>query len=84
MEYRIDCAEIDSRQEFHRVLEKELAFPDWYGRNLDALYDMLTAISENTRLILENWNADAPFSRCFRRVLEDAEAKNPHLFVIFL
>lgn len=84
MEYRIDCAQIDSRQEFHRVLAKELSFPAWYGRNLDALYDMLTATTEDTRLILENWDADAPFSRSFRRVLEDAQAANPHLFVFFL
>ena len=28
--------------DLHGIIKKELEFPDWYGRNLDALWDLLT------------------------------------------
>jgi ribonuclease inhibitor len=34
-----ECATVD---EFHRLLKKELSLPDYYGENLDALWDCLT------------------------------------------
>ncbi|HPF44319.1 MAG TPA: barstar family protein [Syntrophomonadaceae bacterium] len=30
----------------HRYLRKKLNFPDYYGGNLDALWDMLTTLSD--------------------------------------
>ena len=53
------CAEIDgngitSRSELHDVLTVELNLPDWYGRNLDALYDCLTDRQEETRILIKN------------------------------
>ena len=30
--------------EVHRVIQQELELPEWYGRNLDALWDSLTGI----------------------------------------
>ena len=32
------------RQSAHEELARALGFPAWYGRNLDALWDMLTTI----------------------------------------
>ena len=40
--YRLDCTRMTDRQTTHDYLAQELGFPEWYGRNLDALYDMLT------------------------------------------
>lgn len=84
MEYRIDCAAIDTRPQFHRALARELGFPAWYGHNLDALHDQLTAITGSTRLILTNWDHAAPFGRGFRQVMEDAAEENPNFQVMFL
>lgn len=53
----IDCAAIADRSAFHDILSTALGFPDWYGKNLDALHDCLSAISEDTHLVLENWQA---------------------------
>lgn len=39
---RIDLDRFDSIKEFHLWLKKECNFPDYYGCNLDALYDCLT------------------------------------------
>lgn len=40
----LDCAELSaSRERAHDHLENELGLPDYYGRNLDALYDCLSS-----------------------------------------
>lgn len=78
MEYIIDCRQIDSRGELHRVLAATLNFPDWYGHNLDALYDILTAHRVDTHLMFKNWNPSAPAFKGLKQVLADVEAHNPH------
>lgn len=84
MEYRIDCADITDRKEFHRLLAHTLAFPEWYGNNLDALYDCLTDLFVPTHLILENWDPMSPVLGPFRAVLDDAEIENINLTVTYI
>ena len=83
MEYCIDCATIGSCREFHRTLAEVLAFPDWYGHNLDALYDCLTELDPPAHLILENWNDDADFTPGFKAVFLDAQLDNQDFSVSF-
>ena len=52
----IDCAPIKTAKDFHRELAQALEFEDYYGNNLDALFDCLTDICEPTELILNNWH----------------------------
>lgn len=40
--YRVDFSTIRDYWDIHRVLKDSLNFPDYYGGNLDALYDCLT------------------------------------------
>lgn len=42
------------RKDEHDYLKEELDFPDYYGRNLDALYDCLTEIGIETEIELIN------------------------------
>lgn len=37
----LDCGAWQTTADFHRVVAQALAFPDYYGRNLDALRDCL-------------------------------------------
>lgn len=37
----IELARADSAECLHRLLAEALDFPEWYGANLDALWDML-------------------------------------------
>ena len=83
MEYIIDCSGITDRKELHRILAKALSFPEWYGHNLDALYDCLTSISVDTHVILKNWDTLPPFFQGFKTVLEEAEENNLCLTVSF-
>ena len=43
-----DLRQCPDREALHDVLSEAFAFPDYYGRNLDALYDLLTEMSEDT------------------------------------
>ena len=48
----IDTNQLQTIEQIHDYLAKELNFPDYYGKNLDALYDCLTDISEETEIEL--------------------------------
>ena len=43
-EYIIDLAGVAARKELHERIEGALPVPEWYGRNLDALHDLLTEL----------------------------------------
>jgi len=75
----INCANIGSITEMHEILARELHFPGWYGRNLDALHDCLTSICEETQLTFLHFSA-LPFpSARLLRVLRDSENENEKL-----
>ena len=81
-QFCIDCTGLD-KEELHRSLAECLDFPDWYGKNLDALYDQLTAINQDTLVVLCNFDAAAPSCKGFKRVLKDAETENPSFHAVF-
>ena len=81
----IEGAAVGSMARLHRLLAEQLDFPDWYGGNLDALYDCLTDLTEETSIILLHSQALAEtlgtsYGR-FCRVLTDAAAENPNLHI---
>ena len=45
MEIIIDGLKIKSEDDFHHIIAKEMSLPDWYGKNLDALWDVLTGMA---------------------------------------
>ena len=45
---------ITDKKSLHDTLSASLLLPDWYGRNLDALYDCLTDIQEETEIQILN------------------------------
>ena len=75
-EITINCATIASMAEIHEILARELNFPQWYGRNLDALHDCLTDLSADTAIILADAAKADPR---LIAVLRDASGENPHL-----
>ena len=75
----INCASIASMAEIHEILARELNFPQWYGRNLDALHDCLTAISEETSITFLHFPS-LPFRTAgLLNVLRDSERENEKL-----
>lgn len=53
----IDCSKIDTADKFHEALAQALDFPDYYGKNLDALYDCLTDDFTDRELVFNNWHS---------------------------
>lgn len=80
----IDCRKIETPGQLHSAFAGALEFPAWYGKNLDALYDCLTSLSEETEIILTAFSSLPGFANGFRRVLLDAEEENPNLKVSLL
>ncbi len=37
----IDLREVNTKQELHNLLSSQLGFPDWYGNNWDAFWDLI-------------------------------------------
>ena len=68
----------------HSHLVQQLELPSWYGRNLDALHDCLTTISEETKLTFLHFPS-LPFpSAGLLRVLRDSENENEKLEISFV
>lgn len=84
----IDLSHASTRDSFHDAFVQALSLPDWYGRNLDALHDALTSISEETCLILQNWNAVEAtlgnYAKAAQRAIRHAAQRNPNLTVEFV
>lgn len=52
MEFTVDLSGAYSADEIHDVLEETLPLGEYYGRNLDALYDRLSEFPSGTRLLV--------------------------------
>ena len=83
----IDGEKMLNRRAAHDHLAGQLDLPDYYGRNLDALYDMLSERDGRTQLVVRHsgtllsWLGD--YGKALCQTLEDAERVNPGLEVIF-
>jgi len=53
--YVIDCGRLTGKQEAHRYLAEVFSFPDYYGGNLDALYDCLSELPACTVRLENPW-----------------------------
>jgi ribonuclease inhibitor len=71
-----DFARLDTAEAVYDHLERELSFPPYFGRNLDALHDCLTDVGAPTRLILTG--ASSPCGEHFVRVFKDAARRNKY------
>lgn len=61
------------KKEGHDYLKEIFNFPDYYGKNLDALYDCLCEIGVETEIILKNSEA---VSEDFIETFVDAADEN--------
>ena len=79
----INGGEIRSKEELHDTFSEQCGFPDWYGRNLDALHDCLTDIREPLLIRIENYGdleKNLPvYARLLVRVLRHSCADNAYL-----
>ena len=77
----LDCEKLLERRQAHLYLADLLDFPDYYGKNLDALFDCLTELPECT-IILQNEKAlrkAGGYGVKMLETLREAEKANPGL-----
>ena len=77
----IDCTKIHNQEDLHEIFRQILRFPEWYGCNLDALYDCLTEISGKVRLL--DWEVAeerlGAYGRTAKKVIAAAAVQNTEL-----
>lgn len=85
MTVTLDCRTITGRAQLHETLSALLSLPEYYGRNLNALYDVLTERSEPTELVLLHrqalWVPLGGYAETFLQALFDAARENPALTI---
>ncbi|MSS63529.1 barstar family protein [Velocimicrobium porci] len=77
----LNVSKFKNESDIHRYLKEQLNFPEYYGNNLDALYDVLTEINEKVTFRLKTENS-SKLLQCIITVLYDAVAENSNLTII--
>ncbi|MDY3905985.1 MAG: barstar family protein [Lawsonibacter sp.] len=81
----LDCARMTDRETAHDYLAQALNFPEWYGRNLDALYDLLTGWLGPARLEVVNVQALEElggYGRALLSTIQEAADEAPGLELV--
>ncbi len=77
----LDGNKLTNRELLHNALAESLSFPNWYGRNLDALYDCLTDFHEEAEIrILHEASLKenlGNYALLLLKVLQEAARANP-------
>ena len=53
----LDCKEMSSKEKAHEYIMKKMNFPDYYGKNLDALYDILSTYDKEVYVKFINFES---------------------------
>lgn len=76
MKYVLDAVRMETREAAHACLRTELNLPEYYGNNLDALYDCLTEMEDVEIELLHLREAeDGSYVWRVLKVLRDAGVK---------
>ena len=84
--YVLDGEKMTSITEAHRYIAKTLDFPDYYGGNLDALYDCLSGIPKSGCIVVINKNELTKYLGGYARrlitVIDDASNRYGFSFAV--
>ncbi len=87
MRVEIDLTEVRSKEAFHDAIQENLDCPSYYGRNLDALYDVLTGYCEASVIDFVGYmdfSHDLPgYASAFKEMCLEAMAENHELEICF-
>lgn len=85
MNVTLDCGNLLRRSQAHEYLAQMLDFPEYYGKNLDALFDCLTELGKCTLVLegAENLRRTGGYGAKILKVMEEASRDNPGLTLVF-
>ena len=79
--YSVDFSKVKYYIEIHEVLKRDLDFPDYYGMNLDALYDCASTLKD-VEVHLFYWYLMVEqlghYGQLVIETLSEAAQENPH------
>lgn len=79
----LDGETIETREQLHETLQREMELPEWYGKNLDALYDCLTDSHEPISIEIRNREALTEhlgrYAKALEQVIRDAAEENGNI-----
>ena len=85
--YTLDVRNIFTKEALHYHIARDLGFPSYYGRNLDALMDCLTDIREDCEIEILGMSELMKYLKDYSSrtlsVFHQAAYENRHLTLIF-
>lgn len=76
---------IPDRKALHEILKAQLQLPEYYGNNLDALFDLLTERGVPTEILVTEWTELevnlGGYAAALMDTLYDAARENPMLTI---
>ena len=79
----LDGKQMTTIQSCHEHLAAQLQLPSYYGKNLDALWDIVSTISEDTHITLSSsvtmLNALDTYGSRLIHLFFEADSENPHV-----
>lgn len=86
MTIQLDGKQMVSRSALHDHLPQQLGLPEYYGRNLDALFDLLTERAEHTAIEIVDQQAMLEFLGSYGEILietlQQAADENPNVTIL--
>jgi len=73
MKIILDAKRLSQKEEAHAYLKQMLGFPDYYGNNLDALFDCLTELKDVEVNFINQEQAGEYFARIYPVILDAAK-----------
>ena len=87
-EVLINCEKLRSRKVLHDHLEAELSLPDYYGRNIDSLHDILASHNHTDPVTIRMINREKESTRmvhmydALSEMLRNLHEENPNITYI--
>ena len=82
----LDCGQMTSRESLHTYLKQQLHLPEYYGHNLDALFDCLTELTQPVCLEFSNLDRLVPlgnYGEALMATFRDAALENNRLQLVY-
>ena len=76
----LDASRMENREDTFVYLKEQFQLPEYFGNNLDALYDCLTELTD-TVVVIEGEEQAGAWYKKVSRVLFDACSKNEELII---
>ena len=77
----LDFKDFEDRREVHEYIARCLDFPDYYGHNLDALFDLLS-VYQGEELTVYLFTDGKRFEEGFLNVFTDLSRENPRIRLV--